>query len=239
VKAKVPNQTILNRGIPLARGIVGAWMMDEAVGDTILDSSGFQRHGTFDNGLTGASWVFNPIGENGGWGVDFDRQEYISGIQIGDALNGKHVSCYVTFTANSLGVYDRLLDRVYNGQFAFYLHTVANRLGTAISAVGGNYDGVIGLTTISTGVRYNALFIYDGSKIKTYIDGVFDSEVNAALGVLNNSSADARIGNSNTSTRGFDGVIEKVILWDRPLLQYEAQNIDPLVERLFYPRGGQ
>lgn len=48
-QVKPPFGTPLNRGHPLAQGLVGCWLFNEKSGDRLYDNSGNQNHGTLTN----------------------------------------------------------------------------------------------------------------------------------------------------------------------------------------------
>lgn len=65
---KPPRGAVLNTTHPLARGLVGCWLMNEGTGRRIFDYSGNKNHGLMTNMDPATDWKAGPHG----WAVDFD-----------------------------------------------------------------------------------------------------------------------------------------------------------------------
>ena len=108
---------VLNKRHPLAKGLVGAWLMNEGAGDTVFDLSGRCNNGT----INGADWVpkgLDFVAANSDW-VDFATSPTYTDIsfstwirrdaaQIGNLMKGAGIFTYVTVdeVTHKFSVYD-------------------------------------------------------------------------------------------------------------------------------------
>jgi hypothetical protein len=81
VKIKPPFGAGLERGHPLARGLVGAWLFNEGRGSTLWDVSGAGHTGTLASMDPSSDWVAGPHG----YALDFDGTDdrVIVGPEVG------------------------------------------------------------------------------------------------------------------------------------------------------------
>ena len=70
---------LVNRAHPLARGLVGCWLMNEGTGERVFDHSGYGNHGLMTNMDAATDWVQSPHGG----ALDFDGSDDY--IYFGDA----------------------------------------------------------------------------------------------------------------------------------------------------------
>lgn len=87
--------TQLNKTHPLAKGMVGCWLMNEGTGDKIGDLSGNQRHGTLTNMDSATDWV---AGKDG-WALNFDEVNNYAWIP--DFSYGPHFTLSLWFKSNN------------------------------------------------------------------------------------------------------------------------------------------
>ncbi|NQU19751.1 MAG: LamG domain-containing protein [Candidatus Nealsonbacteria bacterium] len=189
---------------------------DGPTGIETKDASGGNHIGTFTN-MDPSNWAMMP----NGWGLALDGlTEKVEIPDLGDAFDGRPISCWAVFKLNNYtSGYPRIIDRVYNGQFAFYAR--ATGVGIACVCSGGNFDSSISVP-LALGVWYQVLWTYDGARYTIYANGRCLGSSAAAYGFLTASSATAWIGNRTDNTRGLDGEITDVALWSRALLAGDA-----------------
>jgi hypothetical protein len=165
-------QNLMKEAILWAGGCVGRWSMDETSGTTATDTSGKNTDGT----LTVASFASNSIAP----------AKLVNGLD----LNGS--SAYITVpnnrwlqttTALSISAWikaDTLPNSAKtivrkgganpnNYQFAIYNGKLSLNLDTSDAV------GIVGTTTLATGVWYNVVATWDGSTVKLYINGQLDN----------------------------------------------------------------
>src|SRR4030067_4623 len=172
-KSKPPPGTPINKLHPLARVLVGCWLMNEGGGDTVYDASGYNNHGTLTNmafpptptsgwnpGKDGPALAFDGVN---GW-VKFDNTSVLNLTHVGTLVlqsfprastNGNvYISKGNIYSdRNAYGTY------IYNNLFYF---EIANAT---------NYNQIL-LGTIVTNQWVTYAFTWDGSYLVGYKNGV-------------------------------------------------------------------
>ena len=218
----------------LWRDAVGLWPMQEGGGGTVFDVSGRGENGT----LAGVpDWTVTANGH----ALDFDgTNDYVALDNPGDILDGRHISVsgwiYGDTWSNS---YPRVLDRIYNGQFAFYIVASDNEMTWALCTASGNVDYVRnGTASISTGVWNHCVWSYDGITMRMYINGTLRDASSVGIGGgLDASSAAICIGDRSAHDRKFDGRITNLGLWCRGLVASEIQQLHAEPWAMYTPRA--
>ncbi|NQU23630.1 MAG: LamG domain-containing protein [Candidatus Nealsonbacteria bacterium] len=188
-------------------------------GMTVKDVGGRGADGTLSGMDAGADWVQTQHGH----ALEFDgSSQCVDNITLGSALDGRPISCWTLCRFDDLdSSYPRIIDRVYNGQFAFYLRALG--VGMAANCSGGTIDTFVG-PPLAANTWHSIVWTYDGTTIKIYVNGVLHGTQAQSKGLLAASSAATRIGNRVDGTnRGWDGLIAAVALWNRVLLPSESR----------------
>jgi len=211
----------LNREHPLAAGLVAYWPMNEGGGQAIYDSSGNRNQGTFYNDT---AWKPGKFGSC----LSFDGNgDYVQ------VSNPGSIS-YLTISVWIYGItwsnsYPRIVDRVYNGQFSFYVWASEQKLSWALSTVGGSVDRARDTTVpISLHTWQHCVLTYDGVSAKVYLNGMLKETVSTGLsGPLSSSSSNVRIAERVDAggTRAFNGFIDNVMIFNRALTAGEIQQL--------------
>ena len=205
----------LNRQLPLSQQPLVCCPMWEGGGSRANDVSGHGYHATFYD--ASPAWVGTSLG----MGIEFfgsaERLD-IDGSGI-SALNGPGLTLFVlaTFPANEQ--FGRLLDRVYNGQFALYYNSEATRgIGFALSTAGGDTDqGSLNLWFGAAGVPTAVALTYDGAWARLYVDGREIYATNAGIsGNLASSTENIYIGDRADLIRSFKGKILLAVIANKP-----------------------
>ncbi len=212
----------LNRSHPLSRGLVGFWLFNEGSGGQVFDLSGYGNTGT----LTGLATVTNG---KFGSGIDFDGvtgSGYVSIPNPGAILDGKHLTivCWLNWNKDN-DTYPRIIDRVHDGQFAFYFADGNNKLSYALATAGGTIGRqASGSPPVTQNQWMQCVLTYDGSDARVYLDGILKETYGTGIsGGLNASVSAMRIGErADGSGRLFDGQIDHVMIWNRALFASEV-----------------
>lgn len=199
----------LNKSHPLARGLVGCWVMNEAIGDKVFDLSGNENHGTNN----GADWVAD--------GLDFNA----------NYDNITTSACNKLFSSKGTIVlkWNKL---VFPGAY-YYLFTAGSaftQISVNISPAGNlaYYVGGIGSTVldsslITTGYHGYAVTWDDlTNKKELYHNGLLHSTWSPTWS-KNFSSQTFNIGGRPASTgRHAGGIIPNFLIFDRVLSAEEV-----------------
>jgi hypothetical protein len=185
---------------------------NEGSGTIATDSSGNGNNGT----IYGASWT---TGRSGG-GLSFDgTNDYVN---LGDplSLQPNTVSVSVWFkTTDSNGIilrkrlYGYGLDVWSSGRISFWIYNSAATLFRARSPLAYNDN-----------IWHHAVGVYDGSRVRLYIDGV--QVASASAGTICYAAggiAIGRDGNSNGSY--FRGLVDGLSIYNRALSSQEISDL--------------
>jgi hypothetical protein len=219
-------QNLMKEAILWANGCVGRWSLDETSGTTATDTSGKNDDGT----LTVASFASNSIAP----------AKLVNGLD----LNGS--SAYITVpnnrwlhrtTALSISAWikaDNLPNSAKtilrkggsnpnNYQLAIYNGKVSLNLDTSDNA------GIVGTTTLATGVWYNIVATWDGTTVKLYINGNLDNSPGTTrTGTVGRDFQSVYVGGwpSGAATNDFDGVLDDVRIFNYALDVWEVTNLN-------------
>ena len=210
--------TQLNRTHPLARGLVGCWLMNENGGNKVYDLSGNKNHGTFVN---------NPLWIPGtsGPAIDFTNDA----INIGDAIyNACIYNCTIVckFLRRNLSTYGRLIDK-YPGP-SIYINPntpyAVSFYGT-IGEVSRTYAWTA--SSIIANIWYVVAVVLSPGHQRIYRNGVLaqaELDNGPFTGVYSaGTGINAYIGNRTDMTRDINGKIEYMYIYDRALSAAEIR----------------
>ena len=167
-------QVRLNRNHPLARGLVGCWLMNESGGNTVYDLSGNRHHGALVNG---PSWT--------GEGIGFDSASSQE-INLGDNddfsfTNGSNDIAFSAFVKGNWATsarganFSKYNDNSpFDGEWGMTLNTSNQAYFQLLSDSASNNRLIAAATRTESGEGTYAL-TYDGSEdytgLKAYEDG--------------------------------------------------------------------
>jgi hypothetical protein len=156
-------------------GIVGWWKLDEAEGDTVVDSSGMGHDGT----ISGANYSWLPADGTRGSALDFKNGEQIlcapsEALDLRDALT---LAAWVS--ARRIDDYDGIVVRGTD-KLVYSLRLLASRQLQFVSNGWGRPRGGEGSCKhrskgkIDTDRWHHVAVTYDGTHVRFYIDGELD-----------------------------------------------------------------
>ena len=197
-------------------GLVAAYAFNETSGTTIIDASGNNNTGTFGSGVTrstqgkfGGALVFNGS----------------SAVTIPDAASldlttGMTLEAWV-FPTTTSGVRDILIKEGANVDI--YNLYACNWRGLPESNVfvGGSNRTAEG-TALSANVWTHVAGTYDGATLRLFLNGVQVSSTPFS-GLIATSGGALRIGGNSIWGEYFQGRIDEVRIYNRPLSQAELQ----------------
>ncbi len=194
---------------PIVRAnLMAEYLMNEGEGTTVNDTSGNGMTGSFAG--AGMNWVNGPSASYG-TALDFNGSGY---VDVPDS------------TGSSLDVTTQMT-------FCAWINTDTNAISNTIAWKPGAYrifqqygNVYISLTGVNGGDNaapmavgfnqwYHIAFTYDGSNIRSYLNGVLQNTT-AATGTIATNDNSLRIGWYN-STPNYDGTLDNIRIYDQAL----------------------
>ncbi|MEX0642954.1 MAG: LamG domain-containing protein [Pirellulales bacterium] len=199
-------------------GFIGNWNLAETSGTTAADSSPFAANGAVNGG---ANWTTRC---NGAGAFDFNgTSQYISIPNASHLQPGQMLSVAAWIKPDSFGAgseVDTILrkgeDNPNNYQLALADGKVALHLDE------NDDDGTRSTTTLSAGQWYHVIGTWDGVTARVYVNGLLETSA-ARSGTIGTDTRPLYIG-GRSGTDLFDGQIQDVRLYNRPLTNAEIAN---------------
>ena len=206
---KPPYWKKINFSHPLARGLVGCWLFNEGIGNTVNDLSGNNNHGI----VSGATWA---SGKHGSALLFNGATDYVK-VTYSDSLGPRgirfSIACWIYPMGYGGAGYGRVVDMtggdsdknfmiimssIYPSQLRFYFRS-GHQLLTLLQLNSWNM-------CVFT---YDDVSILGKAKVESYIHGVNYTYYLHNAGI-NPAEADFYIGNNLGGARGFDGYISDI-----------------------------
>ena len=217
--------TQLNRTHPLARGLVGCWLMNEGTGNRVFDYSGNGNQGTLTNIDQTTDWVAG----RDGWALEFDgTNEHIEINSIWDSFPIADTPFTITawFNTTDVTTQQEIVD-IGAGQSA----TIQGFRILVGFPSGGATGQLLGsstrwssstTTTLSNNTWYFLAFTYDATTRRLYLNGVeedFDTDGDWEI------HTNAKIGLEDSNSADFVGLISDVRIFKRALPAEEVLSL--------------
>ncbi|WP_171037039.1 LamG-like jellyroll fold domain-containing protein [Maribacter algarum] len=198
--------------------LVGHWPLDETNGTNAKDTSGQDRDGKLEKGIT-----FNndkTIGQIEGALIFDGSDDYIRLPDIDDNLqSGFSVSSWVR-PINAEGGYQGLVGSSTAGGFMMFIHR--GKLGFKVTTT-ANGSKLLSQGSIQNNVWQMVTCTFDGSAMQWYINGI-NVHTESFSGSLRDRSV-AWIGWSGWSKEYFKGAMDDVRLFNKALTQEEVLSL--------------
>jgi hypothetical protein len=216
-----------------ANGLVGYWTLDDTANTTTaIDSSGSGLNGTMTS-MTGAA---NTATGKVATALNFDgSSDYIT-VADNNALDLTQytLTAWVKSDAGPNGSIMKIVDKENNYSMNW---SHFNGGPKCEHNDGGGFDTTAGAATHpATGTWYFIVCTYDGANIKTYLDGTLVSSV--ASGTPVTSSTVLAIGSYYSGNYKFDGLIDDVRIYNRPLSATEISDAYTATSGSYLPSAG-
>jgi hypothetical protein len=227
---KPPVGVPIDRGHPLAQGLIAYWLMNEGAGCWLLDVSGNNRNGT----ASGCTWVATQRGLC----LDFNGTTDL--VNCGAEFIGASacsIAAWAYLDSYGEGVGSNYSGRVIdNGKLLFYVFSPNTNIqfssdGGTTLALGGTGGVAIGSWYYITATRTAA------GVANLYVNGVLSGTANQSSGTPTAGSNNVVIGNNLATTRSFDGRIDGVSIYNRVLSAAEVAQLYRQPYRMFEAGG--
>ena len=212
---------------PLARGLVGCWLMNGGSGSRAYDISGKNNHGTL-NGMSTNSQVSGWSCSKFGGGLGFDgNNDYVivdSSSSLG-TLSSCTIGLWVYVTG---GGTRRTLATKWS---SFFFEIVSNHLNVYLYGT-TNQGWHISNTAVPLNEWVFIAFTYDGNNVRFYQNGIEDTNTPATTGTITTNTNSLYVGDINPvgPSRPLGGHIDKVYMYNIALSRADMKqlNDDPL-----------
>jgi len=199
------------------------WKLNENTGTSTADSTGNGNTGTLTGG---ASWVSGP---NSSSAVSFSGAQQVS-VSSSAAYSGSgfiSVCAWLKPNVTSRGdIVTRWTTGLGGSQFTLLYGLTVGKPQFYIS--NGTLPTIIGSgegsTTMSIGVWYHVAGVYDGSNVKVFLNGVFQSQA-AATAMQTTSLTGYIIGNNAAPDGQLDGAVDDARVYGYALTNAEVLSI--------------
>lgn len=224
-----PLRPTLNRGHSLAKGIVFCMLFMERGGVTVFDVSGKSNNGTL---IGGATRIKTPFGE----GIDFDGVDGYSSTTSQDLNFPGSFSAFIWSKGPGAGASGVVGKYDYGASQRSWTISgfTPDKFEAIVSADGGTSNRKRYASSIVTfdNTWHQIGFVFTKNNLDLYVDGLLDSNptkvqdgtVNSVL----NSTVPIVMGaflNSGSPAFYYDGGLDHVLVWDRPLSQNEVRQL--------------
>jgi hypothetical protein len=212
----------LDRGHPLAGGLVGCWLFNEGGGNVVQNLAGFSRATfvgtpTWGQGRYGQGLSF-PGGSGSYVGVPFETLQNAGRITLAAWVKTASGAANTT-------IIDRDTESAPNRIFQFTLTNSSANLRIIPFYSGAPVTTMIGSASVNDGKWHHVAAVLDGVNARLYVDGVLDFTVAETRALDSAGTAGLRIGahSDGSAVNGFDGQIDEVLIWNRGLSYEEIQ----------------
>jgi hypothetical protein len=212
----------INRSHPLAKGLVGCWLMNDS-GERCYDLSGYNNHGTL-NGFTSPTY---SLGQRSSEGIVFDGVNDYVDVGNSSSLNitSSNIFSFGAWirTNNALS-YQTIYQHGSTSPASAFLFRIQNTGKLEAFMPGQNI--LSGNTVLVNSVWYHVVYVRNGTGAGTsniYINGILDTSGGVANNFVDNSE-NKRIGQRTTS-QFFNGTIDEVRIWNRALYASEVKEL--------------
>jgi hypothetical protein len=196
--------------------LVGWWTLDEGMGTTALDWSGYGNHGTLEGD---PQWV---PGYDGG-ALEFDGDDYVDTGNTENLANWTITAWVISPEAPSSDSPSGPLHREQNYQFNWNHNNDVYRGATAIN-VGGTWHAAKYMP-LAANTWYHLAASYDGNALKAYRDGVLITSNPAPSGPANAEVNSLKLGRHAAAAQFFTGTVDDARVYDEALTQEEIQQV--------------
>jgi len=216
---KPPRGIRVNKTHPLAKGLIGCWLMNEGTGGKVYDLSGNGNHGTLEGDTHWVPGRYGPClsfdGDRDGVDCGFVHDACVNNFTITlweyPAIQDNDMSFAGTRTASNTG---------WSVQHSTWLGDKAG-LQFTIQGVGGYQTSIPRF--IDFGVWSHIAYVYNGTSISFFHNGLFKQTRD--VGTMT-PVGDLLIGAQGPISVGpFNGLIDDVMLFNRVLTSAEIASL--------------
>ena len=204
--------TQLNKSHPLARGLVGCWLMNESTGGKVFDLSGNCNTGTLQDNT---SWTAGKFGSCLKFDDSGDYVDYAANKTLDFRTTPFTLIAWVNYNTGSpttRTMYEGLYTKPY-----WLIEPATNRVRLSLRKADDSgvehYYGTSG--ALAANIWWNLVVTYDRQYVKHYVNGIFDVALARTGNMGGGVPTSYRIGGRPPDA--FNGIIGSVIVFNRAL----------------------
>ncbi|WP_182876268.1 LamG-like jellyroll fold domain-containing protein [Microbispora sp. H10670] len=206
-------------------GLVAAYGMNEGTGTAVADQSGTGNAGT----ASGTAWAVGKFGQALSFNGTSSRVNVNNSASL-QLTNKMTIEAWVK--PSSVSGYRTVIMKEASSDASYALYSSINGgffpgMGmsgpTSYLQIGGSIASVTGPTALPTNTWSHIASTYDGTVIKTYVNGTVVAQ-STVSGNLASSTAPLRIGGNSIYGEYFSGLIDEVRVYNVALTQGQVQS---------------
>ena len=209
----------------LLDSLVSCWEFEETSGTVAEDIHGDNNGTTNDATILQTGKISKAYLYNGSDSyIEVDNSTSLN-------LGGDKLTLSAWVKLNTVSGYRMIASKPYASTshaspwFSYTLHANGNKLRMVISTNVSSNQSINSVNTLTTGMWYHVVGVYDGSEMKLYINGIKDSATKSITGNLNQYNTPLRIGTNGGFSEDFDGLIDQIGIWNRALTDQEITEL--------------
>jgi hypothetical protein len=197
--------------------LVGYWPLVEGTGTIAYDYSGTNATGSWNGTAAGTNGYYSA-GKIGSYAGTFDGvSTYVANAANNTAFTlttGMTLIAWVKLSV--LGVDQKIISKRPSYVLTVYNNNIPET-EIFIGAVSNDTRSASGGTVLTTGVWYQIAGTYDGTTLKTYVNGVLDRQISVS-GSMDSTSYTLNLGKTADGTANyFNGLIDDARVYNRAL----------------------
>ncbi len=215
--------TRLNWSHPLNKGLVGFWLFNEGHGDKVYDLSMNENTGTCtgmaDPPTTTSGWNPGRIGPS----ICFDGSNDYILLSNNSNLNlTGNYTISSSFYSNDVTLFKMIVAKSEGGAVTCQYELGQNN-GTAVFRVGNGISIRTASKSISNATWYNVVGVKYGTTLSIYVNGAKGTDDTTTSNATTTTSVVIGARNTSLLNAYFNGIVNEVRIWNRPLSELEIQ----------------
>jgi hypothetical protein len=217
-----PVAPVLQRGHPLARGLVAAYPFYEGSGGALNDLSGNRNTGSLTNGPT---WS----GGQAGTSLLFNGSSQRVDIPNAPSLNPAFITIAAWVRSNAAGGFGFIVNKNYDGSSVAYSLSIGGAQSPFFDGM-AYYDGAWNFSSVTTDIRgdnkwHFVVGSYDGVTLKYYLDAKLDASLSHSGSLPTTNTQPLYIGEYVNNAEFFGGYIDGLLIYNRALSASEIAQL--------------
>lgn len=234
-----PRTPILNKSSPFAKGLIGAWIMSEGSGLSVIDHSVYRNHGIINGTVP---WLADSDGPK----LDFtnNNANYVDVPYITPYSAGRITvacSCAYDVTLDTLrGAVTMWGNSTSTNTFLLGLGSAVDTFRFSVYIADNVIKSAESVTSFFTAGKKTFLVgTSDGSNVRLYVDGELaaTTSLGTAPLLINPDVVNLRIGGRVGSSQPWDGAIDTVYMWNYAMSENDIVQLSHDPWRMFKRRG--